>query len=437
MSDTDLRALERETQRAPDDASAWLARAQGAARVGARDEALDAFYRSAALGGALPAVREGLRALRAPPTPWGHEFGDSRRSRCSPLKGPRRGEIVARAPLPKESSVVIAEDGTILVGQSGGTVARFDGRTLAPLRSVPIDGTWAKVWPSAGAGLVVATTNGTDSSLYVLEGAPAETLKPRFIEMTGPTRELATPVLEGERALVLAVADAATISVHTLDAHFERTRRFDAGSYPIDAAADAERIVLCDASGRNYASLNVLSWSGAIRSATPLEFAPREAPVIDALGRILVVTAAGSSGDGSLHHLDALDEKGRTAWRATFLSHEEGFVRAAATPEGGTWLVTESELLRIETDGHVAWSDDAQTRGRSAIVDREGCFFGTVFEDWRRNTGALVAVAPDRTELFRLQTSKHYRPVAIDAWGRLLAVHDGATPALGELVAIA
>src|SRR5581483_9012708 len=111
-----------------------LARAQ--ARVGARDEALAGFYRAAALGGDLVETRAGLRALGAAASPWSHPEGDAGRSRCSPLVGPRRGEIVARAPIRKAHSVVFAEDGTVIVDQRDGSLARFDRRTLSPLPSI-------------------------------------------------------------------------------------------------------------------------------------------------------------------------------------------------------------------------------------------------------------------------------------------------------------
>jgi len=427
MTDTDLRALERATQRAPDDGSAWLARALGAARVGAKEEALEAFYRAAALGADLVPVREGLRALGAPATPWGHEAGDSKRTRCSPLRGPRKGEIVARAPLPKENSVVIAEDGTVLVGQSGGTIARFEGRTLAPLPDVQLDGTWAKVWPSAGAGLVVATTSGSDSGLYVVSGT-----KVRCVEVPGPEKKLAEPVIVGGRAVVVSEADESTLSVHALDADFERLARFAAGSFAQGVAADSERIVFLDASGRNYATLNVLTWSGARRLALPLADAPREEPVLDALGRVLLVTEQPGEGD-TIHHVSALDVRGETPWRHTFRSHEAGEVSVVAAKDGAVYVATETELARIERDGALAWSDDRWDRGRGALCDRDGVFYGTLRD---RERSALVAVAPDRTELFALERPS-LRPVAIDAWGRLLAVHRDEIPAKGELVAIA
>src|SRR5579883_881970 len=241
VSDTDLRELERQTQRTPDDAGAWLALARAQARVGARDEALAGFYLAAALGGDLVETRAGLRALGAAASPWSHPDGDAGRSRCSPLRGPRRGEIVARAPLRDGASlIVLAEDGTITVAQPGGPLARFEGRTLSPLPTVelgPSRESWwprAHAFPAAVAGGLVAVH---DSHLHFLSRERIVSL-----ELGEPARHLYDPIAVGDRVAILTEDRNRVdprVSVRTLP-NLEESGSFRIGSSWHVLAADSE-----------------------------------------------------------------------------------------------------------------------------------------------------------------------------------------------------
>ncbi len=430
MSDTDLRALERATESSPDDPRAWLARAQGELRIGVRDDAVTAFYRAAALGGDLGAVREGLHALDMPATPWGHPFGDARRSRCSPLAGPRKGEIVARAPiLQKEADLVLGEDGTILTGLPGG-LRRLEGRTFSRLSNVPIDGSWDTVTPAAGEGLVVATTGpstvvgpsgGDISELYVAVGERAY-----CIESRGPVRGgFDVPLIAAGSALILREGAPSIASVHAMTPRLEEQRRFDAGSHGAALTADSERIVFFDASGTHYVSLRALSWEGKPLLAFPFANAPRTEPVIDALGRILVVTLESAPASPSMNELSCVAE-GKITWSHKFFGDHEGFVTIAATLDGGLWLATESHLERLDAQGRPVWADDYWNRSDELVADREGFVYSAAID---RDDPHLEARAPDGTEIFRV--SGPFRPAAIDAFGRLLAVSKD------EIVAIA
>jgi hypothetical protein len=422
MSDTDLRALERATESSPDDPRAWLARAQGALRVGVSEDAVSSFYRAAALGGDLAAVREGLHASRVPATPWGHPFGDARRSRCSPLAGPRKGEIVARAPiLQKERNLVLGEDGTIVTGLPGG-LRRLEGRTFSRLSNVPIEGTWEAPMAAAGEGLLVVTTTGDQPSVATVAGDSL-----RYIDVPGLSsdRSLEAPLVTGRHVLIVREGDRSIGSIHGLSVSLEELRWFDAGGYGAALTADSERIIFFDASGTHYVSLRSLSWEGNPLLTFPFADAPRTEPVLDAQGRILAVTMRGAPASRSMNQLWCVAE-GDILWSHNFFGDHEGFVTIATTRDGGLWLVTESHLERLDPGGRPVWADDHWNRSDELVADKDGFVYSAAID---RDDPHLEARSPTGAELFRV--SGPFRPAAIDAFGRLLAVSKD------EIVAIA
>ncbi len=444
MSDTDLRELERATQRAPDDGAAWLALAQAAARLGERDRAVEAFYRSAALGGSLPPVREGLRALGAPPTPWGHaHHGDTRRSCCSPLRGPRRGEIVARATLGKGwMTLVIAEDGTVLVGHPAGTLSRFEGRSLAPLSTMRL-APEGSVEPSAGAGIVLARVSGTRPSLFAIEETTGRRIDVPH-EHAAESRD-APPALITERAVLVPSPREASsnfVSVHRSDAALGLINTFDIGREGPEVTTDGDRIVFADHEGQGDGRLCIFDMSGALRATIVLEAFPGGPPVIDGRGRILVRAWAGGLPDDpempgmdvDCHAVLAFERDGRLAWRVDARGIDDVVADTDLAPsgDGGLWVKSTVELMRVDADGRVTWRD-MDFEGAIDLVDREGCLYTHTYSGVE-NTGVLSAILPDRSLAFRME-GESCRPLAIDAWGRLLALR--AERATRELVAIA
>ena len=408
MSDADLRQLERDTERAPLEPRVWLAHAQAALRAGARDDAVASFHRAAALGGDLTETRRGLRALGAPPTPWGHPFGDSRRTRCSPLRGPRKGEVVARA---KPSfgcwGFALAEDGTVhCCGDARGMGARLEGRTLA---SLPDLVGARSVEAAAGEGIVVLRRDDAPSvpELRVIREGQVET-----IGSPGEPEFANEPVIEGESLIVRRVREdgSAFCEVRATSSPRVVKRVLEDIPFYSHLATSPEEIVVASMGDRP--SLTSLSWTGERRERFPLAGWLESGPVIDALGRILTVVL--ENGEWLLAACEGRTE----SWRhvsARGTSGRRGFASIAATPDGGVWLKTEAKLTRLDRDGSVRWSG---TGGWGVpVADREGVVYShqAPNEDER----SLEARAPDGSLIFSIPGN--YYPHAIDAWGRLLA----------------
>ncbi len=426
MSDTDLRELERQTQRTPDDAGAWLALARAQARVGARDEALAGFYRAAALGGDLTETRAGLRALGAAASPWSHPDGDAGRSRCSPLVGPRRGEIVARAPLGRATRVVVAGDGVVVVAQHDGSLSRFEGRSLSPLPAVGFARATRVEGLAAGADVVVATT---DSSLYRVSGARAAN-----VGLVGTDRRLSQPVVVGDRAAILVselLGGASRVSVRTLPS-LEEAHAFRTVESWLELAGDAELLLVPEEGRTGERFVRIHDWTGAERGVVGMEGLAVDVRlardrILSVFARALVEPRSGVFG----YEVAAWDRSGAALWTCTVeTSGPEPHV--AATGDGGCYVVSTDERLRIGPDGRVAWRH-AGRHSRRAICDRDGVLY--CVEEGEPHV--LRAIDVEGRELFQVSHAVHaFEPCAIDAWNRLLAVftHESLQ---GEIVAIA
>ncbi|HZU97108.1 MAG TPA: hypothetical protein VFF73_10465 [Planctomycetota bacterium] len=433
MSDTDLRELERQTQRTPDDAGAWLALARAQARVGARDEALAGFYLAAALGGDLVETRAGLRALGAAASPWSHPDGDAGRSRCSPLRGPRRGEIVARAPLRDGASlIVLAEDGTITVAQPGGPLARFEGRTLSPLPTVelgPSRESWwprAHAFPAAVAGGLVAVH---DSHLHFLSRERIVSL-----ELGEPARHLYDPIAVGDRVAILTEDRNRVdprVSVRTLP-NLEESGSFRIGSSWHVLAADSEVITVGEEGRTGERFVRLYDWTGSERGVASFDGLLTD---LRLTGERLIGVAARAVEDPVQGvygwEVSASDRRPAPLWKVRVETRGRE-PEVATTIDGGCRVLLSGERLRIAADGHVVWRAEGPP-SIEPICDREGVLYCVEEGD----PSLLRAFDPDGRELFHLSHAVHaFRPCAIDAWSRLIAVftHDSLQ---GEIVAIA
>ncbi len=116
------------------------------------------------------------------------------------------------------------------------------------------------------------------------------------------------------------------------------------------------------------------------------------------------------------------------------LAHEE-LGPIAATPEGGLWFATESQLTRIDAAGRALgswrnpdWSAQwrAKRKGPVLVADREGFVYHTAGHGERRR---IEARDTRGEKVFEVPGA--FAPVAIDAWNRLLGVSNTELVAIG------
>lgn len=390
MSDQDLEDLRREVARAPDEAAARLRLGVALARAGLRDEAVEALFLARALG----AVEAGahLRALGAPASPWAHAlWGDGRRSLMAPVRGPRRGEVVARADvagLQTWPSIAILEDGTVVLS---GQLA-FDGRTLAAKGAAP---------PPPPGGAVA------------FDGRAARVVGTDRVEVRARDGSL---VAEGPLELPAgAGADALVFDGEELVVTFDGARSRSEEERPYGLLwlrLDGRRIVT---TARSVGSLSGLSSRVG-------------GPALGPDGRVFVVTAYVYMFNLYSHGLTVWD-RGQQAWTASPGDEESELLGGqppaftAADRGGGCWVAVDGVLHRYGPDGALRWKQPASSAWweRGLVVDREDVAYT-----------ADAAYSDAGEPLFRLDG----RPLAIDGFGRLLAVR-AEGHAAKELVAIA
>jgi hypothetical protein len=419
VSDDDLRRLEREAALAPLEPRGWLAHAQAALRAGSSDAAAS-FYRAAALGGDLVETRRGLRALGAAPTPWGHPFGDSRRTRCSPLRGPRIGEVVARVALPFETwGLALAEAGTIHLCGDTRDGACLDGRTLRSLPAPALGGRNAEV--VADEGLVVVRRNDavTVPELWVIREGQVETIgSPDEAEFASE------PVIARDKLVVRRFREGSRAFCEVRPIDSPRVVFSVLENVPAYGALAATNDGIVVAQHGPGPRLSFHGWTGECHERVVLPGWFESGPVIDARGRTLAVVYEKEEWLLTAH------EGTRLVWKHVSTRRDpqrRGFAQVAATPDGGVWLKTESRLTRLEADRSVRWSGIG---GYGApVADRDGVVYSHCAPD--DDERFLEPRAPDGTLVFSM--AGDYFPKAIDAWGRLLATNSSGH---GEVVAI-
>lgn len=118
--------------------------------------------------------------------------------------------------------------------------------------------------------------------------------------------------------------------------------------------------------------------------------------------------------------LIAIDLEGRSLW-VLDLGISENWPRLAVSHKA-VYCMRDREVCRIE-DGRIAWRVQTDELLHDAIVDSaEGVYVGTRGGE----QFGLLAFAADGSPVFRLPSSSYqpqsYQPLAIDVWGRLLAL---------------
>lgn len=394
--DQELEACRRTVAHAPEAPAAWLGLAASLNRAGERDEALEALYRAGALGAAAERVREVARGMGVRPSPWPEIDADCQGSRRSPLRGPRRGEVVARTPGTPAFAVLDA-DGTLLHPHEGITL--HAARTLAPLESIPD---------------VHSPT--VTSRCTLVHGKLADrttTLRP--LRGAGPTWTGA----KGRGDYVRPTEDpAGRVHVHgwVLSPELAPLHAHPPGceATSLSVTPDLRLAVVERAPGLWKSRLRL--FDPEARPVAAFDLVQGHRPVCGDDGRVLTVLGEA---------LTALGPDGAAAWAVPVRRGGLGFHLALA--EGGAcYFAWGQDLLRVEA-GRVAWRSAAERVVSHLVVDREGVLYaGTV----RDPDGArrLIARGPDGRLLFELPGRAV--PLLIDGFGRLLARLDQ------ELVAI-
>lgn len=430
MSDAELAALRRRVELAPEDGELRLELAAALLRSGERDEALAALWRARASGALADAAAPLARALEAPASPWAHSSGgDVATPGTSRLRGPRRGEIVARAPLEgaQGGALVLLGDGTVVVRLFAPEerLLALEGRTLAPL------GEWARLqgWrrgllaleegglafaadgelvalPAAGARRSWPTPGFEHPELLAGPGGRLVLLEGRRLASLGPDRE---QELELELPPSAAVQDA-TLMGGQLAIAFQQEERLELAWVDLHSPSPVLRV----AGARLF-----LGRRGKLVSQ-----------LVSAPGRLLLVTAChlgwewsytlhevGPEGERWQRHAGEIEDLGGAPW-----------LHPALGPGGDLWLAGLGQLARHDRGGNEVWSRPIAWGWWSVglVLDREGAAYAAA-------PGGLTAWGPDGAELFRVPGD--LRPCAIDARGRLLAVRADSRR-LHELVAI-
>jgi hypothetical protein len=420
--DLDLQELRRRVGADPADASSWLALALGLERCGSRSEAVETLYRARALGAFEKVCLEFLEALGARPSPWTHVTGDSERTFSAPVRGPRRGEVVARAdPLAEIPEVVVDVDGSVLAAVAGevsqldlGLRARWTRRLASLSRTHPTVGRDGTFFASGigTIGMVLFLARDKSERGRELTGAPWE-----GVGLAGGNGVVAYH--DPRRGMVLLQLGLA----FTL----ERDCLVEGDLFWL-WALDAERIVCA-----------VDDTVVAFRTDTFEQTRERRVPTGTRADGLLLapggVTATSHLVRSSATHLtrwvEMLDARGDYVWSRN-LERQSAPVGFARSPDGTVHVVSGGGYFRFDGTGRPTKVPLERTvAGGGVVVDREGVAY-LVTRDASSLEG-LVAVAPDGATLWKI--AEQLKPVAIDSLGRLLAVR-GTADAKVELVAI-
>ncbi len=418
--DLDLQLLRRRVTEAPHDGAAWLALASGLERCGARDDAVETFYRARALDAEADACRTSLQRLGATPSPWTHPTGDSERTFSAPVRGPSRGKVVLRRDLftveggspPKlhEGSIVCAPDGCVVAGRFGSVVhlepTRFLPRScwdVAPGASEPILPT------VASDGVILGVTNGRSRLYARLADETVRALDP-------PDRFQWGHAMVDRAGTIAALTIGAGATVYSRGLELVRqlpwppseavfldsTLALSNGRRPLYDGRTRE-LVLMDLEGRELFRRSTL-----------------ERPNLAFLGDGSLVLVSGERYlEGPLpgwlqFRVDVVDPEGTTI-RSLVVGDGTIPSQLSVSLDGAIWLGAEGGLTRIGPGAKGWWTerDDPPAPSSHVITDRAGVGYYL--------TGSrLVARAPDGGVVFRVD--EELSPVAIDALGRLLVL---------------
>jgi outer membrane protein assembly factor BamB len=362
-------------------------------------ERIEELYRAGASGGDLAAVRAELRALGAAPTPWTQEHLGGSRARLSAMRGARAGRIAAKVKIGDFEPVGARDDGALVVA-SRERIGLLEPTTFA----------WTRELFRRDAG--VAHHAITSSGVLTMRTRPNKTsaIVSRSLE---DGRVLARVELDGallapgacSAAGVLYVPYSTTGAAHLRALGPGLETRFDVAlaATKVDAVA-VGRAIVGIATGTGVVALDAAS--GTLWK-TGEGFEPRSL-LVDARDRLVVARAS----EGFSESVVAMDGTSVT-W--TFGVQASARANLAATADGGCVVATHHTVARLDADGGVAWTRPI-TSTRELVVDREGYVYLNT-ADW----GICALDASTGETVF--QTSEPGSPVAIDALGRLIALH--------------
>lgn len=410
--DLDLQTLRRAAARDPDLPGPWLSLAAGLSRAGARDEALEAAWRAGALGAAREDVGTLTSSLGARPSPWPELDADAQASRRSPLRGPRRGEVVAGGPGAPVFCALDA-DGAVLITSGGGTSVR-DGRSLEQREHLP--GPHSACVTARGVLALVERAKSYHSLAHLRGGGP-EWKDAGHYGYVRPTVDLAGRV--HVRGHVLSPDLEPLLEHPDAPAHLRASTFQDVST--VTVAPDLRSAI----TWRHYQNvvLGLLDPEARLVAARVLYSGQR--PVFDDAGRLLVVGPSTEGARPQPSTLEALGPTGDVAWSTPVRRGGLGHHLALADA-GACYFAWGDELVRV-VEGRVVWRYTAERVVADPVVDREGVLYAGVIRDADK-TWWLVAVGPDGQRLFALPGRA--TPIAIDAFGRLLATLDASLVAI-------
>lgn len=413
--DLDLQELRRAAASEPESGTAWLALAHGLSRAGAAGDAVESYFRARALGADAKPCTVGLASLGARPSPWTHDAGDSQRSFSAPVRGPRRGEIVARegGPSRKRPPVVVVDaDGSLVVAHEN-QVERL-GRWLArlPLPPATLAPEGMRVVPAVSDAGVVCLAAGPGRTRLFFEREPG-----RGLELPGLPWEQGSPAVAGPRIVLgwFQVPDMKFL-VDVFDGALARVGGVELPCRRWGAWAASEQGI----------AIVVDEWIRGLGLDGSVRFSRPAASWIDGLAlsgeRTVWSELRQSSRDVSTRWVQALDAKGDYVWGKNVEGHEAPG-RLAVSPDGTVHVASRDGLVRFASDGKELPRGPRTLPGTGLVADREGVAFVEVEgEGEARGRLGLAAIAPDGARLWFVPETLH--PVALDGLGRLLALTD-------------
>jgi hypothetical protein len=419
--DLDLQTLRRAAALEPESASARLALGLGLARAGSRDDAVEALYRARVLGADAAAARAALRELGAPASPWTHVDGDAARTRSAPVSGPRKGEPVLRARGEVPRNVVIDEDGTVL-GATSARLWRYGKKRLDE----------AGRWGFPDQAGVVAPVVGLDGRVLALAQGD------QLLRVTSADRSRFEPGPLGDEKATLVAADSSGLAVSldvalaTFTTALAPRARFalpqiSRGGFALRAGRAALVVQPNLGVGPVLLRLTVVGLDGNEHFGVDFAHWVTE-PAFSRAGEVVIVAAESRDMMGPVS-VRRYDREGKLVSRCALdkvLIH--GSVLALA-PDGAAYLLHAHRLARVEVGGKLSWqnADSQLDTDGGLVLDRDGWAYA--IGRHRGSGDGLVAVAPDGAVAFFVPDVT--RPLAIDAWGRLLALRGRELVAIG------
>jgi hypothetical protein len=418
VTDRDLRELQRSADAAPEDGAARLDLARALARAGQRDDAVEACYRARLFGGDAELARELLRSLGAPCSPWSHRDGDAANTRCAPVRGARKGEVVASVVLPSAGPVVITEDGSVVVGQDGGVVSFLDGRTLAVREEQDLPGC------AMGRAELLEIAAGGDGRIVVASaGKTVFEVNEKRVQLVRERAD-AAPFLHPRFLPSGVMIDTSRVALDRSSAHAV-------------APAVAEGLIACaftdggDEDSRTV-QLRLLERYDRVRASLQLD-----APSNRLISPVAIAIASQGHVYALLTHIGG--NVGGSVWQSELaLISSDGVVESRRLIGEGLhvqmavghpelcWVLGFEALLRIARDGGVLRLPRVGGEWGGLLVDRNSVAYAS-------SPSSLEAFDPDGHKLFELPSPS--TPVAIDALNRLLALRP--VEAGVEMIAIA